>query len=126
MSLIEKYGLNEILFIFLLIPKGLFDPVICKKNKWKIVIIKIINGKIKWIQKNRVNVGFLTENPPQIHCTKNVPKYGIEDSKFVITVDPQNDICPQGNTYPINAVPIIVNNINTPIFQVSLNIYDLK
>lgn len=72
--MIEKYGLNEILFIFLLMPNGLLDPVICKKNKWKIVIIKIINGKMKWIQKNRVNVGLLTENPPQIHWTKYIPK----------------------------------------------------
>lgn len=43
-----------------------------------------------------------------------------------MTVDPQNDICPHGRTYPINAVPIIINNIITPIFQVSLNINDLK
>lgn len=45
---------------------------------------------------------------------------------MVITVDPQNDICPQGNTYPINAVPITLNKIITPIFHVSLNINDLK
>lgn len=69
-SLIEKYGLNEILFIFLLIPNGLLDPLKCKKNKCIIVIAIIIKGNKKWIQKNRVKVGFLTENPPQIHCTK--------------------------------------------------------
>jgi hypothetical protein len=26
------------------------------------------------------------------------PKYGIADNKFVITVAPQNDICPHGRT----------------------------
>lgn len=66
----EKYGLNVIFFIFLLIPSGLFDPVKCKKNKWTRVRNKIKNGRIKCKQKNRVNVGLLTENPPQIHCTK--------------------------------------------------------
>jgi len=40
------------------------------------------------------------------------------DKRFVITVAPQNDICPQGRTYPIKAVPITKNKINTPIDQV--------
>lgn len=31
-----------------------------RRNRWKIVIIRIIKGKIKWMQKNRVSVGFLT------------------------------------------------------------------
>lgn len=62
--------MKEIFFIFLLIPKGLLDPVKCKKNKCIIVIAIIINGNKKWIQKNRVKVGLLTENPPQIHWTK--------------------------------------------------------
>lgn len=46
-SLILKNGLNAIFFIFLLMPKGLFDPVICKKNKCIIVIAIIINGNKK-------------------------------------------------------------------------------
>jgi len=29
------------------------------------------------------------------------------DNRFVITVAPQKDICPHGNTYPINAVIIV-------------------
>jgi len=33
--------------------------------------------------------------------------YGMADTKFVITVAPQNLICPQGSTYPINAVAIV-------------------
>lgn len=40
----------------------------------------------------------------------------------MITVDPQKDICPQGNTYPIKAVPITTNNIITPIVHVLLNL----
>jgi len=40
--------------------------------------------------------------------------YGIADIKLVITVAPQNDICPQTNTYPIKAVAIIAINIITP------------
>jgi hypothetical protein len=31
----------------------------------------------------------------------------------VITVAPQNDICPQGNTYPMNAVAKVKNRITT-------------
>jgi len=38
----------------------------------------------------------------------------------VITVAPQNDICPQGRTYPMNAVIMVVSRIITPMFQVSL------
>lgn len=44
------------------------------------------------------------------------------DSKFVITVAPQNDICPHGKTYPTNAVIIVINNNITPIFQVILKL----
>jgi len=35
-----------------------------------------------------------------------VPKKGIADKRLVITVAAQYDICPQGKTYPKNAVPI--------------------
>lgn len=65
-----------------------------------------------------------TENPPQIHCTSVSPMYGTADSKFVITVAPQNDICPQGRTYPTNAVTITRRSSTTPMFQVSLYRYD--
>jgi hypothetical protein len=59
---------------------------------------KIINGKIKWKVKNRVRVALSTENPPQIHWTNSVPTNGTADIKPVITVAPQNDICPHGKT----------------------------
>jgi len=45
------------------------------------------------------------------------PINGIALSKLVITVAPQNDICPHGRTYPINAVAIIRTKIITPMFQ---------
>jgi len=55
--------------MFLFIPKGLLDPVEWRKIICKNISIKIKNGKIKWMQKNRVRVGLLIENPPQIHWT---------------------------------------------------------
>lgn len=42
------------------------------------------------------------------------------ENKFVITVAPQNDICPQGNTYPKNAVAITKSKIVTPTIQTDL------
>lgn len=73
-SLIIKYGEKVILSKFLLIPKGLLDPVRWRKNKCIIVNKIIIKGKIKWIEKNRVNVALLIENPPQIQITIEFPK----------------------------------------------------
>ena len=40
----------------------------------------------------------------------------------MMTVAPQNDICPQGRTYPMKAVAITVNSRTTPMFHVSRNI----
>jgi hypothetical protein len=62
------------------------------------VMAAIRNGVTKWNVKNRVRVGPATENPPQIHCTNVFPMYGTADSRFVMTVAPQKDICPHGNT----------------------------
>lgn len=42
----------------------------------------------------------------------------------MITVAPQNDICPHGKTYPMKAVAMTVNSRMTPMFQVSRNKYD--
>lgn len=41
-----------------------------------------------------------------------------------MTVAPQNDICPQGKTYPIKAEPIVKKKINTPSNHVSISIKD--
>jgi hypothetical protein len=71
-------------------------------------------------------VALLTENPPQIHSTKNCPKYGMAESKFVITVAPQNDICPHGKTYPKKAVIIEIRKIITPTIHVLFSINELK
>ena len=48
------------------------------------------------------------EDPPHSHLTVLIPTSGIADRVPVITVAPQNDICPQGRTYPKNAVAIII------------------
>jgi hypothetical protein len=44
--------------------------------------------------------------------------YGTAESMFLITVAPQNDICPHGRTYPRKAVAVVVNRITTPIIHV--------
>lgn len=75
---------------------------------------------MKWKTKNRFNVALSTENLPQIQQTNICPKYGIAESKFVITVAPQKDICPQGNTYPKNAEAMVSKKITTPKFHVSV------
>jgi len=63
-------------------------------------------------------VELFTENPPHTHCTTSFPIYGTADTKFVITVAPQKDICPQGSTYPRNATIIDNKKIKTPIVHV--------
>lgn len=80
------------------IPEGLLDPVSWRNSRWTAARAEMMNGRMKWKAKNRVRVALSTENPPQIHSTRLVPIYGIADSKLVITVAPQNDICPHGKT----------------------------
>lgn len=36
---------------------------------------------------------------------------------LVITVAPQNDIWPQGSTYPMKAAPMVASRITTPDVQ---------
>merc|ERR1719244_411939 len=48
-----------------------------------------------------------------------VPTYGIAETKFVITVAAQKDICPHTSTYPMKAVSMVTKNKITPTFQVS-------
>jgi len=94
----EKKGWKDILSIFLFVPIGFFDPDICRDIRWRIKIAKIKKGIKKCNMKNRFSVAFLTEKPPHNHSTISFPIYGIADTKLVITVAPQNDICPQGST----------------------------
>lgn len=70
--------------------------------------------------KNRVSVALSTANPPQIHCTRSVPTYGIAENRLVITVAPQNDIWPHGSTYPRKAVAITRNRMITPTDHVCI------
>jgi len=110
--------------VFLFNPSGLFDPVWCRNSRWIITIAVIANGIKKCSVKNRVRVALSTANPPHTHCTTSFPTYGIADSRFVITVAPQNDICPHGSTYPINAVAMVRNRITTPTDHVCVKLYD--
>lgn len=97
-SLNEKYGWNGILSQSETRPRGLFEPVSCRKVKWTRVIPAIKKGSRKWMAKNRVRVGLSTENPPHAHSTRVCPMYGRAENRLVITVAPQNDICPHGRT----------------------------
>lgn len=98
MSLMEKYGWNGILSQSDTIPRGLFEPVSWRKVRWTSVIPAIRKGRRKWRAKNRVRVGLSTENPPHAHSTKVCPIYGRAENRLVMTVAPQNDICPHGRT----------------------------
>jgi hypothetical protein len=64
-----------------------------------------------------------TAKPPHTHWTISFPTYGFAD-RFVITVAPQNGICPHGNTYPMNAVGMVKNRIATPTVHVCIKLYD--
>jgi hypothetical protein len=44
--------------------------------------------------------------------------FGTAESNFVITVAPQNNICPHGNNYPRKAVAIVTKMIRAPIDHV--------
>jgi hypothetical protein len=94
----------------------------CRKYRCKITIIKIIKGRIKCREKNRFKVALLIAKPPQIHITSKLPIYGTVETRFVITVAPQKDICPQGRTYPKKAVAMDIKKIVTPIIHVWDNI----
>jgi hypothetical protein len=43
------------------------------------------------------------------------------DSKLVITVAPQKDICPHGKTYPMKAAPMVSKRRRIPENHVSIN-----
>jgi hypothetical protein len=110
--------------LFFFNPNWLFDPVWCRNNRWINTIAAITNSSRKCSAKNRVSVALSTANPPQTRCTTSFPTYGMADSRFVITVAPQNDICPHGSTYPINAVAVVRNRITTPTDHVCIKLYD--
>jgi len=113
-SLAENSGWNLTLSRFVKVLFGLEDPFSCRRIKWISIMARITMGNKKWSEKNRFRVGWETEGPPQIHTTRSVPKIGIAESTPVITVAPQNDICPHGRMYPKKAVAIVTSMIMTP------------
>jgi len=115
MSFREYVGLNLILSIFVIVFDGLDEPFSCNMIRWIIIIIMIVIGRMKCNEKNRFSVGFDTEGPPQIHVVSSFPTSGIAVRTPVITVAPQNDICPHGSTYPRNAVAIVINISIIPV-----------
>jgi len=74
----------------------------------------IRRGRRKCREKKRFSVGWETEGPPQIQVTKSPPRMGMAERTPVITVAPQKDIWPHGNTYPRNAVAIVTKRIIVP------------
>jgi hypothetical protein len=89
----------------------------------KLAKAAITNGNKKCRVKNFPNVGLSTENPPHSHNTNFTPTIGTAENKFVITVAPQRLICPQGSTYPKNAVAMTRINITTPVSQAFIQFF---
>jgi len=106
-SLIVNVGWNFTLSICVLVPVGLEDPVVWRVIRWIRAIAEMIMGTRKWREKNRFRVGCDTEKFPHIHSTSFFPTMGRAEKMFVITVAPQNDICPHGRTYPRKAVAMV-------------------
>lgn len=54
-------------------PRGLFEPVSCRKSRCSMVTAAMMKGRRKWKAKKRVRVALSTEKPPQIHWTRVFP-----------------------------------------------------
>jgi hypothetical protein len=80
------------------IPLVLVDPVKCKKIICEYTTTNKTKGNKKCKEKKKFKVELLTENPPHTQQTIFIPIIGIVERKFVITVAPHKDICPQGRT----------------------------
>lgn len=91
-SLTEQAQWKGTLYVEDEMPNGLLEPSACKKKMCRITKAVTRNGRRQCSAKNRTKVGDPTANPPQTHCTKEGPKYGIADKRFVITVAAQQDI----------------------------------
>jgi len=101
--------------MFVEVPAGLDEPLSWSIIKWIKANITISMGRIKCREKKRFNVGCETEKFPHNHSTNDFPRIGIAEKMFVITVAPQNDICPHGRTYPKKAVAITDIKIREPV-----------
>lgn len=113
-SLIKYILKNLILSYCVFVPVGFEDPVWCSRMRCTNTRAAITKGSRKCSEKNRFRVGCDTEKFPHSHCVTSFPMYGIAEIILVITVAPQKDICPHGNTYPRNAAPIVANRRTTP------------
>jgi len=102
---------------FVWVDTGADDPFSWSRIRWVRARARIAIGRMKWREKNRFKVGWDTEGPPQIHVTISFPTIGMAEITPVITVAPQNDICPHGSTYPRKAVAITANMIATPEYH---------
>jgi hypothetical protein len=103
-----KCGWNFILSLFVVDPVGFEEPVSWRAIRWMITRLAMSIGVMKCREKNRFKVGWDTEKFPHSHCTRSPPTRGIAENRLVITVAPQNDICPQGRTYPRKAAAMVV------------------
>jgi len=74
-------------------------------------------GTRKCSEKNRLSVGWDTEKFPHNHSTSSFPRMGIAENRLVITVAPQNDICPHGRTYPRKAAAMVISNRAIPLIH---------
>jgi hypothetical protein len=111
-------GLNFILSRFLIVPVGFEDPVVWSVIRCNMTTAAPSRGIRKCAEKNRFRVGCDTEKFPHIQVTILFPIRGIAEKMLVITVAPQNDICPQGRTYPRNAVAMNETMITIPVVHV--------
>lgn len=112
---------NVILSIFIFVPNGYLNSVSCRNTRWIIIIAVTMRGEMKWNLKNPVRVALSTAKPPQIHWTNTFSRYGTPDTRLVITVAPQKDICPHGKTWPRKDVIITKMKISTHRFHVFLS-----
>jgi hypothetical protein len=88
----------------------------CKSIKCTKMTAITRRGSRKCNMKKRLKQAVPNEKPPQIMMTNSLP-YGKTPAKEVMTVAPQNDICPQGKTYlRKDALMVKINRIK-PLFQ---------
>jgi len=98
-------------------PEGFEDPLSCSAIRWISAIAATTIGTRKCSEKNRFKVGWETEKFPHSHSTSSFPRIGIAENRLVITVAPQNDICPHGNTYPRKAAAIVRRSRAIPLIH---------
>ncbi len=102
---------------FTLWDKGFDEPIPIERSNKKCQADNAEMGKgIKKCKlKNLLKVALPTRNPPHNQQGAVSPTRNIRVRKLVITVAAQKLICPQGKTYPINAVRRVTKNNTTPL-----------